>query len=295
MNAERFSYNFMYYIEIEISSLCNRSCRYCPNSKIHRKRELMPISTFEKIMKELQRINFSGGIAFHQYNEPLLELDHLIECIKCAVRYLPNARLVLYTNGDYLDRDVYKKLKKLGIAKFCITCHLDHDETWNKESAYEKIGRVRKRIGYHTGKYSVSDDSVVYGPKNIRDCIFRMKEFSIANIKKYPVEVQIESHNFNKDGSTRMNTIDLLEHTLIEEKNNTYYCGTLLHGMHVSYKGNVYMCCDCCEDTKEAAHFLIGSVYEDDICQLFAKKYQFIDKYIRNQGMEVCKNCYWNK
>ncbi len=295
MNADRYAYNFMYYIELEISSLCNRSCSYCPASKIHRKRELLPVTIVEKIMKELQRINYTGGIAFHQFNEPLLELDHLIECIKCVKEYLPNTRMVLYTNGDFLTRKVYLKLKKLGIVKFYISCHLNKDETWSEELAIEKIRNVRNKLGYHTGRYNKSKVGVTYEPGKLRALLFKMKEWSIVNLKKYPIVILIESHDFYNDGSTRMGTVHLNESSQVQENSNTYYCNTLFHGMHVSYNGNVYLCCDCCDGTEEAKPYLLGSVYEEDICELFAKKFRYFESYVKDGGMKICQNCHWNK
>ena len=77
VDSRRFTFNNLQNVEIEISSLCNRKCNYCPQCKIKRTRELFPLDIFEKVMNELKEINYGGGLAFHQYNEPLLEYEHL--------------------------------------------------------------------------------------------------------------------------------------------------------------------------------------------------------------------------
>lgn len=111
-------------VEIEINSNCNRGCPYCPSSKL--KRPNIPLymdnNIFDRIINELQEINFSGRISYHFYGEPLLhpELDDIVENVSKA---LPQSRQVLYTNGDLLTEEKYLKLRKLGISHFVVTSH----------------------------------------------------------------------------------------------------------------------------------------------------------------------------
>lgn len=72
MQKERLFFNMINFIEIEISSLCNRKCLYCVQPLAQRKRELLSLEAVRKIAEELRCVEFNGGIAFHQYNEPLL-------------------------------------------------------------------------------------------------------------------------------------------------------------------------------------------------------------------------------
>ncbi len=110
MMKERLFFNMVNFIEIEISSLCNRKCLYCVHPMSQRKRELLPAEIVEKIADELKQVDFNGGIAFHQYNEPLLEKEHLFKCIRIIKKNLPKAKLVLYTNGDLLTYKLFKQL-----------------------------------------------------------------------------------------------------------------------------------------------------------------------------------------
>lgn len=118
MMKERLFFNMVNFIEIEISSLCNRKCLYCVQPMAQRKRELLPAEIVRKIADELKKIDFNGGIAFHQYNEPLLEKEHLFKCIRIIKENLPKAKLVLYTNGDLLTYKLFKQLIKLDIDEF---------------------------------------------------------------------------------------------------------------------------------------------------------------------------------
>lgn len=294
MNNKRYTFNFLYNVEIEISSLCNRHCVYCPVAYIIRKRELFPLDIFEKIMKELAEINYSGGLAFHQYNEPLLEYEHLCKCIEVAKKYNKNIRLELYTNGDLLTKQKLRELRQLGIDRLVVTCQLDPNETWNKENATKKVENMLKKLSIHRG-IEIGENIVSMKESKLMEYVYKLKEYGYSGVKKYPFKLQIRSQNFYEEGSSRMGVIHKEDVCSRDSKNTNYYCYSLLHGMHISYKGNVYMCCDCCEDTETAQKYNVGSVYKNRIYDIFAAKNQLIESYMKHESIESCKECYWNQ
>ena len=290
VDSRRFTFNNLQNVEIEISSLCNRKCNYCPQCKIKRTRELFPIDTFEKVMNELKEISYCGGLAFHQYNEPLLEYEHLCKCISIAKSINPGLRLELYTNGDFLTRKRFLELKKMGINRLVITCHLNKDEIWSKELGEKKVNELLKKLKIHKKVY-VDDGSVETRISSIREFVYKLKEFGYAGVKKYPFKLQIRSVDYYNNGSSRMGLVN--GNTDLKDNCCTYYCYSLMHGFHVSYKGNVYMCCDCCDDVKELEKYIIGSVKEEKIYDIFAKKDQIMKDYMNGRNA-ICNTCFWN-
>jgi len=113
-------------INIEINTDCNRACKYCPNSNHSRSkkenRKLMDEHIFKKIINELSDLRWSGRISPQFYGEPLLD-KRIFSLMGYAHLKLPKARLLLISNGDYLDIKTYKKLKDSGVSKFLITQH----------------------------------------------------------------------------------------------------------------------------------------------------------------------------
>ncbi len=111
-------------VEIEVNSLCNRKCDYCPNSFFPPPNvpEYMSYKIFEKILKELALVNYSGSISYHFYNEPLLrsDLERLVTQVQSK---LPDAHQILYTNGSLLSNERYITLKEAGINHFLVTKH----------------------------------------------------------------------------------------------------------------------------------------------------------------------------
>lgn len=115
-------------IELEINTRCNRACTYCPNSTSDfMGGELrMSAGLYERILSMLGNIGFSGRLSFHRFNEPLLRKD-LAKLIAQARRIVPNAFIVIYTNGDLLDNRRYRELLQAGVDRFLVTRH-DYDD-----------------------------------------------------------------------------------------------------------------------------------------------------------------------
>ena len=100
-------------IEIETINRCNLTCSFCPvNKKVDpRPFKLMEYDLFSSIIEQLKELGYSGSIALHSNNEPLLD-SRIVELSKLAKESLPNARLLLYTNGTLLTIEKFKSLMK---------------------------------------------------------------------------------------------------------------------------------------------------------------------------------------
>lgn len=297
MMTERLFFNLVNFIEIEISSLCNRDCSYCVQPLAQRKRELLSLKVVEKIATELGHIGFNGGIAFHQYNEPLLEKEHLFACIKVIKDNIPEAKLVLYTNGDLLTYKLFRKLIDVGIDEFHISCHGNGDKEWSKEMGIKEVRKMKRKIHHYWGKWNVENTKVAFLPNWFRELVFKNKMYRFIHLHKYPYIVYIDSTNYFENGSQRMGKLDAVKagngKCIVESQ--MYLCQSMMHSMHISYKGNAYLCWDCCEGIKESERYCLGSIYKESIFELFRKKCQYIKEYMFGEEMFVCKKCFWNK
>lgn len=101
---------------IEVSAYCNRKCPWCPQSTSPRtdKTAKMSLDTFDKIIVELSSVGYTGKVAFHFFNEPLLD-DRLEDLVARARKLLPKSHLYIHTNGDHLTIERLRSLRAAGL------------------------------------------------------------------------------------------------------------------------------------------------------------------------------------
>ena len=118
------------WVEIGISSFCNRKCWFCPNSIIDRNSCNIELNEnlFLKLLSELREVNYSNNIFLHRYNEPLYNKELLIKRIKQVREYLPQSYITIFTNGDYLTLDYLKLLENIGVNAMIISYYYNGND-----------------------------------------------------------------------------------------------------------------------------------------------------------------------
>lgn len=129
MNIIDESFSLIDRVSFELSNRCNMSHLHlkCP---AHKRRENptknLPSHIIFKVMKELSTINFNGRIAFHQYNEPLIDprLFWILEKVK---HLCPNAKTMIWSNGLSLDQSLLDDLENIGLFNLILTAYTKED------------------------------------------------------------------------------------------------------------------------------------------------------------------------
>ena len=140
---EKIDVGLFNHVEIETINRCNNVCSFCP---VNKKVDPRPLHTmhdelFKKIIDQLSEINYSGEIAFHSNNEPLLDHE-LANRIAYAREKCPNAFLFFYTNGTLINAELVKKYKKSGIQKIVINNY--NDKTIMNKNIKKMINELKK-------------------------------------------------------------------------------------------------------------------------------------------------------
>jgi len=120
--------NFLHYADtgmfnsilIETQTQCNRRCACCPVGHKIRPKVQMSETLFSRIIGQLAEKDYCGEIGFHSYNEPLMD-PRLPEFIRQARDQCPKSFLYFHSNGDFLDREKFKKLIENGLGKIFVT------------------------------------------------------------------------------------------------------------------------------------------------------------------------------
>lgn len=149
---------FFRSVAIEISTSCNRTCYYCPNSLEGTSTDFMSEETFKKIIDQLKTIEFSGIINYHFYNEPLLD-KRLPSFIRYVKKHLPHCVNRIVSNGDFLSVDLADDLIHAGVVDFAITIHDIDDQKLlsklqpviKKYPGYVRVGSLHGKPLYNRG------------------------------------------------------------------------------------------------------------------------------------------------
>ena len=98
-------------ISIETINRCNSTCDFCPANRNEETRPFMKMDDdlFFKIINDLHEWDYSGYLNLYVNNEPLMD-KQIEERYEYAKRELPNAKMLLYTNGLLLNKDRFIRL-----------------------------------------------------------------------------------------------------------------------------------------------------------------------------------------
>lgn len=98
-------------VEIETQNKCNGVCSFCPANRNNDTREAhyMSEELFEKIIFELEELDYDGKLFMYGNDEPLLD-DRIERFTQFARRHLPRTRILFSTNGILLTLDRFKEI-----------------------------------------------------------------------------------------------------------------------------------------------------------------------------------------
>lgn len=119
--VESRSFDGFASVHLEVNTDCNRTCSYCSNHLFPKKQEYMDLSLYRKVIDELAENGYRGQISPNLSSEPTLH-PRLPELMAYA-RRVKDARIVIYTDGDFLNRARFDQLRQSGVDAFIITQH----------------------------------------------------------------------------------------------------------------------------------------------------------------------------
>ena len=125
LRQQGWEYPLVSLFEISVTGLCNRKCTFCPraNPEVYPNvDEYISPQLHTKMMSELGELQYKGLIVYSGYSEPLLheELDKLVGE---ARRLCPGSRIEIYTNGDFLDVDLLRRLFEAGVDSILVSLY----------------------------------------------------------------------------------------------------------------------------------------------------------------------------
>lgn len=227
-------------IEVETHSYCNRRCDYCPNvigDRMGPNIQMRP-EIYAKLLAGLAEINFAGHFVLNSYNEPLYDRA-ILERITEARAALPKARLMIYTNGDYLTPSYVTELAAAGLNYMHVSIHLKQGDVYTEAYVLNRIAEISHRTGLQARFEKVVPGSHI-----------------IAHFDTPLLTMETRALNFTRHGNDRGGLLpDLSPKTV-----RTAACSFVFNHFHIGFTGNVVPCCHIRSDRPEHAKHVIGNL-----------------------------------
>ena len=240
-------------VEMSISSFCNRRCPYCPNAKADRisQKHQMSDALFYNVLRQLREIDYSELISIHRYNEPLADRDLALRRVREIRAFVPNAKITIFTNGDYLDAEFVRELAEAGVYWLGATMHEAPNGTPFPD-LLDNQTRFLKRLGL---PFVITQDSE-------DDCKTAVVDTGT------PMQFVVWARNFWKrdaDGVIRMH--DRGQSLGVESGVvRTNPCFIPFLQMQIEWDGQLLPCCEIQPDVFETDKYTLGRLTpESDI------------------------------
>lgn len=227
-------------VEIENHAFCNRVCWFCPNRFLDRRSTLrrMKTNVYSKIIDNLAEVRYEGALTWSRYHEVLAD-DCVFERMEEARANLPDAELVVISNGDYMDATTLSRLEKTGIDRLILDLYLPD----GKETDPEVIEEGLRKFTQRTGLTLKRNRGLTFG---ITDTPMK----ATLDVPQYTTE----------EISTRGGLLDIPKRSTYQRR---AVCIAPVRHLAIDYNGKAMLCCQTRSDAPEHESAVIGDLSVD--------------------------------
>ncbi len=130
-------------VMIENTNACNYRCHFCPHQIMNRKKGVMDMELFERIVDECNMIGVQH-IDIHQFGEPLLDSKFIEKVTYAKSKGIP--KVTTNSNGSLLNIELSKKLVDSQLDRIYISLDAATEETYLKVRYPGNLTRVEQNI-----------------------------------------------------------------------------------------------------------------------------------------------------
>lgn len=274
-NKDIFSNNVSRII-IESYNLCNRKCFMCPQSLGVRKDEYeeFPDDLFWKLVCELKSIDYSRWIAFGRYHEPLLFHKLTLERIKMVHKELPLAKIMLNTNGDFINKELLFELSKSGVVELKIMCY--QGKNFSDDVAEGLCNKMIQNLGLEVKKMSCTPGVIT--------------KYEIVPIGNMKIVIKSENYNNVERGCNRGGLLEGFNNYVRDIR-----CDVPIKNIDIDYNGYILPCNNLLSDAVSHKPYVLGNIRDMTIYDAYVKclKSEFVKRiYSADFSCDaVCQNC----
>lgn len=244
-------------LEFNIFGTCTRRCTFCPISLDSYKKTTkgIDVDLFEKICRDLAKIEYSGKILFSGFSEPLLHkrVNELFALVKL---HLPQARMEIVTNGDLFHKVDLPQLFRSGLDTMSVS-------VYDGPEQLEELKQITAAAG-------LTNDQVIFRRRYFDGTNWGM---TISNRSGL-----IDSNEYRDKGETKVEELPL--------KSSCFYP---FYMMLVDYTGDLLL---CPHDWNK--HSTMGNLRDLSVWDLWKGKYmQFVRGKLSgcDRNFKPCNTC----
>ncbi len=132
-------------VQIELHTLCNHSCAFCPVSIARRSKYVMPVGLFESILNQLQEFRETlQGVWLHNYNEPTLD-PRLPSMVKLV--WERGLRPCINSNASGLSESTVSALQNAGgLQSLSINLSTLDPQRYAEQRGVNQLNQVRANL-----------------------------------------------------------------------------------------------------------------------------------------------------
>lgn len=256
----------MKVLQIETTNYCNSQCIFCTHNKI-KKIGVMSNKLFEKILIDAKEIKTLEILIPMLNGEPFSDKGILTK-LKLINKILPGKKIILYTNGSFLNEEILSELKEIKDITINFSLNGNCKETRKRLMGLEDYEHVVKMISIYSKFGKPYQISFVADPSiNVKELFeFSQKWGEHAQLLKH---ANFAGENFDTLGP-KLNCIRAIEH------------------MTVLYNGEVNLCC-----MDSPAKIIFGNLKKQSVKEIWEseKRQRYVKGHLNNEIMDICDNC----
>jgi MoaA/NifB/PqqE/SkfB family radical SAM enzyme/glycosyltransferase involved in cell wall biosynthesis len=283
-------------IDLEITSLCNAVCPFCPREVLDRGSRFMSTETVDILAKQLslergRRQVILCGIGESTLHPKLTTIVHKL--VKAG------AKVCMTTNGSRLSVDKFRELVDAGMSEINFSLNAATATTHQTVMRMKNFARIednlRAILAYKQQQYRNVDihASFVFCTHNqheVADFVARWRDTPVSKIWIHPVNaragllgddvtsVDIGAIRTQFEGDDRV-LVDVFSHTREDGK----VCKIVQNIDFISVDGDMLL---CALDYKRSVR--LGNLVETPLSQLHLQKFL---RYRRGEINGICKGC----
>jgi len=256
------------FIEFEIGPYCNRNCRWHSNAlnSSGSKKGYVSDELWHSFMHELKAHDYSGWLALHNYNEPLLG-PNVYERIQDAKAISPQTKILIFSNGDPLNKNRVSTLVLLGIDELRVTLYPNKSKEGRLVNC--DLNEFLNRIGVNSSELSYE----------LTQCGMEYKGL-ISGMPLFII-IPIIANNTNRAGSI------MFDGEYIRSES----CHLPMHSAAIDYQGNLKVCSQI-QDIMNDSDYKVGNISDNGFFALWnSEKFKNIQNKLNESNFYVLNKC----